>query len=81
MSTTYMAGTLTGMLTALVTRNRRAGLWRDVTALAALAAGGCTGAVLIRFAQAWLPALIVLPLGTVIAAAGRLHLGVTAAGG
>jgi len=79
MSSTYLTGTLTGVLTALSTRNRRAGLWRDVSALAAVLAGACAGAALIHIAPAWLPALTLLPLSTVITASRRLRRG-TASG-
>jgi len=70
MSATYLTGTLTGVLTALITRNRPDGLWRDVSALVAVLAGACAGATLIRLAPSWLPVLVLLPLSTVIAAAG-----------
>ena len=68
-SATYLTGTLTGVLTGLITSNRPAGHWRDVGVIVALATGAGAGAALIRLAPAWLPALALLPLGTVIAAA------------
>jgi uncharacterized membrane protein YoaK (UPF0700 family) len=67
-SATYLTGTLTGVLTALITSNRPAGHWRDVGVIVALATGAGAGAALIRLAPAWLPALTLLPIGTVIAA-------------
>jgi uncharacterized membrane protein YoaK (UPF0700 family) len=69
-SATYLTGTLTGVLTALITSSRPAGHWRDVGVIVALATGAGAGAALIRLAPAWLPALMLLPLGTVIAASG-----------
>jgi uncharacterized membrane protein YoaK (UPF0700 family) len=68
-SATYLTGTLTGVLTALITSNRPAGLWRDVCVLFAVATGAGAGAALISLAPAWLPALTLLPLSTVIAVA------------
>jgi uncharacterized membrane protein YoaK (UPF0700 family) len=79
MSTTYLTGTLTGVLTALITRNRPAGLWRDVSVLVSVVTGACGGAALIRVAPAWLPALTLLPLSTVIIATRGFRRG-TAAG-
>ncbi|HUB43303.1 MAG TPA: YoaK family protein [Streptosporangiaceae bacterium] len=73
MSATYLTGTLTGALTALVTRNRRVSLWRDVSVLGAIVAGASAGAALIRLAPAWLPALTLLPLLAVIATASRFR--------
>jgi uncharacterized membrane protein YoaK (UPF0700 family) len=68
-SATYLTGTLTGVLSATITSNRPAGHWRDVGVILALATGAGAGAALIRFAPAWLPALTLLPVSTVIAAA------------
>ena len=68
-SATYLTGTLTGVLTALITSNRPAGHWRDVGVIVALATGAGAGAALIRLAPAWLPALTLLPLAAAIAAA------------
>lgn len=79
MSSTYLTGTLTGVLAGLITGNRPAGLWRDVSVLAAVAAGACAGAALIRVAPGLLPALTLLPLGTVIAAATAFRRGTAAA--
>jgi uncharacterized membrane protein YoaK (UPF0700 family) len=72
-SATYLTGTLTGVLTALITSNRPAGHWRDVGVIVALATGAGAGAALITLAPAWLPALTLLPLSTVIAASGLRH--------
>jgi len=71
MSSTYLTGTLTGVLAGLVTREHQAGRWRDAGAVAAVVAGAGAGELLILFAPDWLPALTVLPLATVIAVASR----------
>jgi uncharacterized membrane protein YoaK (UPF0700 family) len=78
-SATYLTGTLTGVLTALITSNRPAGQWRDVGVIVALAGGAGAGAALIRIAPAWLPALTLLPLSTVIVAACRSRRTITTA--
>jgi uncharacterized membrane protein YoaK (UPF0700 family) len=61
MSSTYMTSTLTGVLTALVTRGGQEGRWRDVTALAGVAVGALAAGLLISFAPAWLPAAVLAP--------------------
>ena len=68
-SATYLTGTLTGVLAALISRDRPAGLRRDASVLVAVTAGAGAGAALIRLAPGWLPALTLLPLSTVIGAA------------
>ncbi|HUC22520.1 MAG TPA: DUF1275 family protein [Streptosporangiaceae bacterium] len=75
MSATYLTGTLTGTLTALITSNRPAGLWRDVGVVVAIGIGAGAGAALIHVAPSWLPALTLLPLATVIAAASMVRWG------
>ena len=72
-SATYLTGTLTGVLTGFITSSRPAGHWRDVGVIVALATGAGAGAALIRLAPAWLPALALLPLSTVIVAASWLR--------
>jgi uncharacterized membrane protein YoaK (UPF0700 family) len=71
MSSTYLTGTLTGVLAGLVTGSGRAGRWRDIGTIAAIVAGAGAGEALILFAPAVLPALTLLPLAAVIAVAGR----------
>jgi uncharacterized membrane protein YoaK (UPF0700 family) len=80
MSATYMTGTLTGLLAGLITGNRPAGLWRDVSAIVAVVTGACAGAAVIHVAPAWLPALTVLPAGAVIATASMFRRGSAASG-
>ena len=69
MSATYLTGTLTGILTALITGSRPAGLRRDVSVVVAVAIGAGAGAALIRLAPSWLTALVLLPLSAVITVA------------
>lgn len=65
MSSTYMTGTLTGVLIALVTRSRQEGRWRDMTALAAVAIGALAAGLLRNAALAWVPAVVLAPQATV----------------
>jgi uncharacterized membrane protein YoaK (UPF0700 family) len=68
-STTYMTGTLTGVVAALVTARRPAGVrWREVSLLVALAAGAALGGLLIANAAAGLPAVPLTALVLVIGA-------------
>jgi uncharacterized membrane protein YoaK (UPF0700 family) len=69
MSSTHLTGVLAGVLAGLVGAGSSAGRWRDVSVLVAFVAGASAGAALIRLAPGWLPALTLLPLGTVIATA------------
>ncbi|MCK2215767.1 DUF1275 domain-containing protein [Actinomadura sp. ATCC 31491] len=65
-STTYLTGTLTGVVAALVTLGRpRGARARDLAVLAAVVAGAGGGALLIAYAPAALPAV---PLTAVLAA-------------
>jgi uncharacterized membrane protein YoaK (UPF0700 family) len=66
MSSTYLTSTLTSVLAGLVTRAKPDGLVRSLGALAAIVAGAVVGGILTRFAYAWLPAAILLPLALVI---------------
>jgi uncharacterized membrane protein YoaK (UPF0700 family) len=65
MSSTYMTGTLTGVLVALVTRSRQEGRWRDVTALAAVAIGALAAGLLRSAAHAFVPAVVLAPQAAV----------------
>lgn len=67
MSSTYMTGTLTGVLIALVTRSGQEGRWRDVTALAAVAGGALAAGLLRSAAPAWVPAAVLAPQAAVTA--------------
>jgi uncharacterized membrane protein YoaK (UPF0700 family) len=67
-STTYLTGTLTGVVAAWVTPGREAKMqWREVSLLAALAAGAAVGGLVLANAAAWLPAV---PLTAVVLVAG-----------
>ena len=67
-STTYLTGTLTGVVAAWVTPGREARMqWREVSLLVALAAGAGVGGLLLANAAAWLPAV---PLTAVVLIAG-----------
>jgi uncharacterized membrane protein YoaK (UPF0700 family) len=69
-STTYLTGTLTGVVAAWVTPGRPATMqWREVSLLVALAAGAAVGGVVIANAPAWLPAVPLIALVLVIGAA------------
>jgi uncharacterized membrane protein YoaK (UPF0700 family) len=67
-STTYLTGTLTGLVAALVTPGKRSWPgWRQPGPLLALAAGGLISGVLIANAPAVIPVIILGPLCLVLA--------------
>jgi uncharacterized membrane protein YoaK (UPF0700 family) len=68
MSTTYLTGTLTAVVTELVTRDRGPGFARSVGVLAAIVSGAVVGGLVAEHAPAWLPAAIVTPLAVVVIA-------------
>ena len=69
-STTYLTGTLTGVVAAWVTPGRQARTqWRDVSLLVALAVGAAVGGLLIANAAAWLPAVPLISVVLVVGAA------------
>jgi len=68
MSTTYLTGTLTAVVTELVTRDRGPGLARSVGVLAAIVSGAVVGGLVAEHAPAWLPAAIMTPLAVVVIA-------------
>jgi uncharacterized membrane protein YoaK (UPF0700 family) len=67
MSSTYLTSTLTGVVAALTTGMRPDALGRSLGALAAMVVGALAGGILATKAYAWLPAMILLPLGLAIA--------------
>jgi uncharacterized membrane protein YoaK (UPF0700 family) len=69
MSSTYLTSTLTGVLAGVATRTRPEGLYRSVGALVAIVAGAVAGGLLVLYAPRWLPLVVLIPLGGVIAAA------------
>jgi uncharacterized membrane protein YoaK (UPF0700 family) len=75
MSSTYLTSTLLAVLAGVATGDRPDGLGRSLGALAALAVGALIGGLLATRAYAWLPALILVPLGVVIGGAVTLARG------
>jgi uncharacterized membrane protein YoaK (UPF0700 family) len=70
MSSTYLTSTLTGVLAGLATRTTPEGLGRSLGALAAIVAGAVAGGFLATTsAYPWLPVVILLPPGLVVAGA------------
>ena len=67
MSSTYLTSTLTGVLAGLVTRSKPEGLARSVGVLAAIIMGAFAGSIVAKLAWAWLPAVVLVPLGAVVA--------------
>jgi uncharacterized membrane protein YoaK (UPF0700 family) len=67
MSSTYLTGTLTALVAGLVTGSKPDGLSRSLGVLAALVVGAIASSIVVMEARAWLPLLILLPLGLVIA--------------
>jgi uncharacterized membrane protein YoaK (UPF0700 family) len=68
MSTTYLTGTLTAVVTELVIRDRGPGFARSVGVLAAIVSGAVVGGLVAEHAPAWLPAAIMTPLAVVVIA-------------
>jgi uncharacterized membrane protein YoaK (UPF0700 family) len=68
MSTTYLTSTLTALIAGLVTGSKPDGMARSLGVLATLIAGAIAGAILLEEARAWLPLVILVPLGLVIVA-------------
>ena len=78
MSSTYMTSTLTAALAALTTRSKVEGLPRSFGVLTAIVIGAVAGGAVVKLAPVWLPALVLVPLGLVVAlsrdeVAGFLH--------
>jgi uncharacterized membrane protein YoaK (UPF0700 family) len=68
MSTTYLTSTLTALVAGLVTGSKPDGMARSLGVLAAIITGAIAGSLLLEGARAWLPLMILLPLGLVIVA-------------
>jgi uncharacterized membrane protein YoaK (UPF0700 family) len=66
MSTTYLTSTLTALVAGLVTGSKPDGMQRSLGVLAAIIAGAIAASVLVKTAPAWVPAVVLLPLGLVI---------------
>jgi uncharacterized membrane protein YoaK (UPF0700 family) len=66
MSTTYLTSTLTGLVAGLVTGSKPEGTSRSLGVLAAIVAGAVAASIVVKTAPAWLPAVVLIPLGVVI---------------
>jgi uncharacterized membrane protein YoaK (UPF0700 family) len=73
-STTYLTGTLTTVVAALVAPGSRRVEWREATQLLALSGGAALGAVLLVTVPAALPAIPLAALVLVIGAIWALRL-------
>jgi uncharacterized membrane protein YoaK (UPF0700 family) len=73
LSSTYLTGTLTGVVTALVQRRDRAQVGRGVLALVTLAVGAGVGGLLVISLPWAAPLWAILVVGVVLAAAERAH--------
>ncbi len=68
MSTTYLTSTLTALVAGLVTGSKPDGMARSLGVLATLIIGAVAASILLGSARAWLPVVILLPVGLVIVA-------------
>ena len=73
MSTTYLTGTLTALISDLVASDRRPGSARSLGVLAAIVSGAAAGGLLAVHAPAWLPAVILTPLAVVVIASAGIE--------
>jgi uncharacterized membrane protein YoaK (UPF0700 family) len=80
MSTTYLTGTLTAVITEMATRDRTPGFARSLGVLAAIVSGAVTGGLVAEHAPAWLPVVILTPLAVVVIASITFELAVTQPG-
>lgn len=80
MSTTYLTGTLTAVITQLTTRDRKPGLARSVGVLVAIVSGAVGGGLVAEHTPAWLPAVILTPLAVVVIASITFEMADTRAG-
>jgi len=65
-STTYLTGTMTGVVSALVTGRQPDGLARSLGIFAAVIAGACASALVTAHMPALLPVVLLVPLALVI---------------
>ena len=68
MSTTYLTSTLTALVAGLVTESKPDEMARSLGVLATLIIGAIAASMILEGARAWLPLMILLPLGLVIVA-------------
>jgi uncharacterized membrane protein YoaK (UPF0700 family) len=80
MSTTYLTGTLTAVISELATRDRKPGLARSVGVIAAIVGGAVAGGLVAEHAPAWLPAVVMTPLAVVVIASVTFEMADTRAG-
>jgi uncharacterized membrane protein YoaK (UPF0700 family) len=73
MSTTYLTGTLTALITDLVARDRRPGSARSLGVLVAIVSGAVAGGLVAEHAPSWLPAVIMAPLAVVVIASAGIE--------
>lgn len=71
LSTTYLTGTLTGVVVGLTLRQRHGEVLRNSAILASFVAGAVIGAVIARYAADWVPAAILAPIAGVVAVGWR----------
>ena len=69
MSTTYLTGTLTGIVAVLTTRQKPEGLARSLGVFVALIVGALVSATVTAHAPGWLPLVVLLPLAVVLVVA------------
>ncbi len=65
-STTYLTGTMTGVVSALVTGRKPSGLERSLGIFAAVIVGACASALVTASAPALLPVVLLVPLALVV---------------
>ncbi len=65
-STTYLTGTMTGVVSALVTGHKPNGLARSLGIFAAVVAGACASALVTADLPALLPVVLLVPLALVV---------------
>jgi uncharacterized membrane protein YoaK (UPF0700 family) len=66
MSTTYLTGTLTGIVAGLMTRQKPEGLGRSLGVFGALSVGALISATVTAHVPRWLPLVVLLPLAVVL---------------
>ncbi len=65
-STTYLTGTMTGVISALVTGRKPQGLERSLGIFAAVIVGACASALVTAYVPALLPVVLLVPLALVV---------------
>ncbi len=65
-STTYLTGTLTGLISGLATGRRPTGLWRSLGIFAALVIGALTAALIKTYQPVLLPIVVLPPIALVV---------------